>query len=223
MNSLSYEASCKSVSDANVMHSAHAHCLFGKTACPGNYRSRLVRLPIKLISIIFVFWLPVSMAVEEPEGYRLDRYDDVVPATLSGAVRVSALEVAKLQSTADALIVDVIPEHRKPDDLPAGQLWFPVAHEGVAGALWLPDVGYGALSEATEAYFKKHLLASTNGNLEHPVVFYCRSDCWMSWNAAKRALSFGYSQVYWFADGINDWQFENLETQRLEPAPGARH
>jgi len=182
-----------------------------------------VCLRISLFIILSVICSPLVFAVEEPEGYRLDRYDDVVPATLQGATRVTAIEVANLQSAHDALIVDVIPEHRKPDELPAGQLWFPVAHKGIAGALWLPDVGYGVLSEATEEYFKGHLHKATNGKLDHPVVFYCRSDCWMSWNAAKRALSFGYSQVYWFADGIDDWQFENLATQVLTPAPGVRH
>jgi len=45
----------------------------------------------------------------------------------------------------------------------------------------------------------------------------------MSWNAAKRALSLGYSQVYWFAGGIEDWMVEGLATQVLEPAEGVRH
>lgn len=85
-------------------------------------------------------------AVGEPTGYRLDYYDDTVPETLKGATRITALDVIKLQSAQDVLIVDVIPEHRRPDELPEGQFWFPVDHEGVFGALWLPDVGYGALS-----------------------------------------------------------------------------
>lgn len=176
----------------------------------------------------FVFMLVILQtawadSVDEPDGYRLERYDDVVPVTLRGATRVTALDVARLKSEHDALIVDVIPEHIKPADLPADQQWFPVPHVGVAGAVWLPDVGFGSLSETTEKYFSQHLSEYTGGDSDYPVVFYCRSDCWMSWNAAKRALALGYTRVYWFADGINDWEFEGFDTEILQPAPGVRH
>ncbi|MFK7996869.1 MAG: rhodanese-like domain-containing protein [Granulosicoccus sp.] len=188
-----------------------------------SHQYKRILFTVSVVSLVAAFWLPCAFAVEEPDGYRLELYDDVVPATLQGATRVTALEVVRLRSEFDALVVDVIPEHIKPDTLPAGQRWFPVVHRGVANALWLPDVGYGSLSRATENYFKRHLQISTNGDLDHPVVFYCRIDCWMSWNAAKRALSFGYTRVSWFADGIDDWRFEGLETQVLQPAPGVRH
>lgn len=161
-------------------------------------------------------------AVDEPEGYRMDRYDDVVPETLQGATRVSALDIIALQKEQNLTIIDVIPEHRRPDFLPEGQLWIPVPHKGLAGALWLPDVGYGALSDTTETYFKHHLEQASGGNRHHALVFYCRIDCWMSWNAAKRALSYGYSAVYWFADGIEDWVFEDLPLEILTPAEGQR-
>ena len=65
-------------------------------------------------------------------------------------------------------------------------------------------------------------MAGTRGNKSHPVIFYCRSDCWMSWNAAKRALSFGYTKVYWFAEGIDGWLFEEYDTEVLTPAAGQR-
>lgn len=160
--------------------------------------------------------------VAEPEGYRLGNYDAPVPATLSGATRVSALDVARLQQAGNVTIVDVIPEHRKPEDLPPDQIWLPVPHLGIAGALWLPDVGYGDLSPVTQGYFLQHLQEATGGDPDHHLVFYCRTDCWMSWNAARRALENGYRQVYWFADGIEDWQFEDFETEILLPAAGKR-
>lgn len=175
-----------------------------------------------------VFWLCLLLvcgrllAVEEPDGYRVDEYDDVVPETLTGASRVTALDVWKLQIEHNAVVIDVIPEHRRPDVLPEGQLWIPVPHTGIAGAIWLPDVGFGVLSEITENYFKTHLQRATDGNHSHPLVFYCRADCWMSWNAAKRSLSYGYKQVYWFAEGIDDWRFEDLPLKTLTPAEGQR-
>lgn len=174
-------------------------------------------------SLLQGFASTVNADAVEPDGYRLERYDDVVPEGLSGATTVSALDIVELQAKQDVLIVDVIPDQLKPDDLPEAQLWFPVSHTGVVGALWLPDVGYGVLSKTTEDYFKRHLRLATAGNVEHPVVFYCRLDCWMSWNAAKRAMSYGYKNIYWFADGIDGWRFDDLPTQVLTPAEGVRH
>lgn len=176
----------------------------------------------RLILIVLYAVTSVLHAVEEPGGYRLDRYDDIVPQTLEGATTVTALDIIDLQRTADVLIVDVIPEHRKPPELPAGQLWIPVPHTGIKGALWLPDVGFGGLSEVTEQYFKSHLERASHGDLDKPIVFYCRADCWMSWNAGKRALSYGYTSVYWFADGLDDWTFEDQPVETLSPAAGQR-
>lgn len=186
-----------------------------------------VRIPGGLSALIVVLYaclsLPLHASVAEPEGYRLSNYDDLVPDGLSGATTVSALQVLDLQQEKNAVVIDVIPEHRKPENLPEDQQWFPVPHLGIAGALWLPDVGYGVLSEKTEAYFTFHLEQASDNNADYPLVFYCRINCWMSWNAAKRALSLGYRQVHWFSDGLEDWQFEGFETQLLEPAAGERH
>ncbi len=176
--------------------------------------------------LALVLWSCVSgsiaMAVEEPVGYRMEHLDDRVPETLTGATRVSAMKVLELQQSEGAVVIDVIPEHQQPEDLPDGQLWLPVPHRGVAGALWLPDVGYGSLSEVTESYFRGHLKEISRGDWGWPLVFYCRTDCWMSWNAAKRAMSYGYTSVYWFADGIDDWMFEEFQLEILKPAEGVR-
>lgn len=182
------------------------------------------KLVLSICAITFVLLSPSVIAanIPQPDGYRLELYDDLVPDGLDGATTVSGLQIKDLQQSVDIVIVDVIPEHRKPDFLPENQMWFPVPHRGLVGALWLPDVGFGVLSEVTENYFKKHLLAATNADLETPLVFYCRANCWMSWNAAKRALSFGYRRVYWYTDGIEDWDFEGFDFAVLQPAEGKR-
>ena len=41
----------------------------------------------------------------------------------------------------------------------------------------------------------------------------------MSWNAAKRALSLGYSNVAWYPEGTDGWSFYSLPTQEAEPEP----
>lgn len=161
-------------------------------------------------------------SVPEPAGYRLEAYDAPVPDGLAGARTVAAAEVRALVDEHGAVVVDVIPEHRRPPVLPEGQVWFPVPHAGLPGALWLPDTGFGTLAPVTERYLIDHLERATGGDRAHPLVFYCRMDCWMSWNAAKRALAAGYTRVAWYRDGIDDWRFEDLPTEPLTPAPGAR-
>ena len=159
--------------------------------------------------------------VPEPDGYRTAPYDAPVPHALEGAATVDAPETARLRD-AGAVVVDVVPAPRPPASLPPGQAWLPPPHEGVPGALWLPDTGYGVLAPVTERYLLGHLARATGGERDRDVVFYCRMDCWMSWNAARRALAAGYRRVHWFRDGIDAWRFEGLPTVALEPAPGER-
>ena len=160
--------------------------------------------------------------VPEPEGYRTHTYDAPVPEALAGAATVAGPEVRRLLAAGAAVVVDVLPAHRRPASLPEGQAWLPPRHLGIPGALWLPDTGYGELAPVTVRYLLGHLERATGGRRDRPVVFYCRIDCWMSWNAAKRALAAGYTNVHWFRDGIDEWRFEGLPTEDLTPAPGER-
>ena len=159
--------------------------------------------------------------VAEPAGYRLEDYDAPVPDALAGARTVAAPEVRALLARG-AVVVDVVPAHRRPPSLAREQLWLPPPHAGVPGALWLPDTGFGALDPVTERYFLGHLARASDGAPDTDLVFYCRMDCWMSWNAAKRALAAGYERVHWYRDGIDDWRFEGLPTEALVPAAGER-
>ncbi len=116
-----------------------------------------------------------------------------------------------------ALWIDVLPAPRRPANLPESALWMPLPHRVIPGTHWLPDIGRGALNPAIEAYFRNHLDTTVKGR---PMVFYCLADCWMSWNAAKRAVSWGYRQVYWYRDGIDGWEAARLPMAEVEPVPG---
>jgi PQQ-dependent catabolism-associated CXXCW motif protein len=54
------------------------------------------------------------------------------------------------------------------------------------------------------------------------VVFYCLADCWMSWNAAKRAAAWGYTRVYWYRDGTDGWAAAKLPLVEAQPVPETR-
>ena len=201
----------------------NGYCMPGGGTYPrGQQRWRLA--PLASISMLVLSCAigGTEAAVEQPAGYRLQDYDARVPDGLDGAFSVTAAEVKRLQQGRGAVVIDVIPEQRRPAVLPENQIWIPLAHKGVAGAIWLPDIGYGVLSEVTENYFRRHLEAATRGNRDHPVVFYCRANCWMSWNAAKRALEYGYTSVHWFYDGVDGWLLEDYDFEILQPRPGLR-
>ncbi len=94
----------------------------------------------------------------------------------------------------------------------------PIAHQDIAGSIWLADVGRGALAPAVEARFRADLARLSGGNRSADLVFYCLSQCWMSWNAAKRAVQLGYGNVIWYPDGADGWQAAGLPLVVNHPA-----
>lgn len=155
----------------------------------------------------------------EPDGYRMDDYRAPTPLTVVGGTALDTVSADKLWASGTAVWIDVLPAPRRPANLPASAIWMPVPHKDIAGSAWLPDIGRGALSPELESYFRRHLEAATNGRRDAPTVFYCLADCWMSWNAAKRAASWGYTRVYWYRDGTDGWEAAKLPMQTAEPAP----
>lgn len=39
-----------------------------------------------------------------------------------------------------------------------------------------------------------------------PAILFCRTDCWMGWNAARRLASLGHDNIWWLAEGIDGWR-----------------
>ena len=87
------------------------------------------------------------------------------------------------------------------------------------GSHWLPNVGLGAPDAALEQYFRRELARLSGGDAERALVFYCLRDCWLSWNAARRALAYGYRRVYWYPDGSDGWAEAGLPLVAGEPQP----
>ena len=165
--------------------------------------------------------LPVFAAVAEPQGYRMAEYRAPVPATLQGARVVSTQEAAELWRSGGAIFLDVLPKPPKPD-LPKGTVWREPPRLDIPGSVWLPDVGFGALSDEMEAWFRSNLAELTGGDKARPLVIYCKTDCWMSWNAGKRAIEWGYSGVVWYPEGTDGWEAAGLplEERTSVPRPG---
>lgn len=159
-------------------------------------------------------------AVPEPPGYRLDDYRAPVPLTVAGGQAIGTGEAKTLWAEHRALFVDVLPAPRRPPGLAPQAVWKPLPRMHIPGSLWLPDVGRGALNARLATYFRDNLARATHGDRAAPVVFYCLADCWMSWNAAKRAAASGYTHVYWYRDGTDGWTAAHLPMEAGTPAPG---
>ena len=155
--------------------------------------------------------------VSEPDDYRADDYRTPTPATLKGARVVTTAEAEEIWKAGSAIFIDVLPQPPRPNNLPAGTIWRDKPRLNIPGSIWLPDTGYGKLAEATEAYLQRGLERASGGNKAALLVIYCQENCWMSWNAAKRVLSYGYPNVAWYPDGTEGWERANLPVAESQP------
>jgi quinoprotein dehydrogenase-associated probable ABC transporter substrate-binding protein/PQQ-dependent catabolism-associated CXXCW motif protein len=160
---------------------------------------------------------PIVPVVAEPSGYRADDYRAPVPATISGGRVVNTEALKALVAGGDAVLIDVLPAPRRPDGMKPGAPWMPVPRRDLPHSLWLPDVGRGTISPEMDAWFQKHLAQATGNSKDKTVVFYCQSQCWMSWNASKRAIGYGYRNVVWYPDGSDGWAAAGLDLAETAP------
>ncbi|MDH3741048.1 MAG: PQQ-dependent catabolism-associated CXXCW motif protein [Hyphomicrobiales bacterium] len=158
-----------------------------------------------------------SSNIDEPSGYRMKAFRADVPNTLTGATVVGTKHAEKLWRQGSTVFLDVLPRPPKPKNLPEGTIWRDKKRKNIPGSFWLPNVGYGRLHPTMENYFKRHLERLTKNDLAKPILFYCLDRCWMSWNAAKRALEYGYSDVYWYPQGTDGWSLELLPLEEKLP------
>lgn len=154
---------------------------------------------------------PVAQ-VPEPRGYWLGPVHGPVPATITGGTVVRTAALADLLARGGTILVDVGQPPRRPPGLPPGTLWMTPLHRGIPGSVWMPGVGRGAIPPDFAAWFRARLAALTGGNRHRRVVFYCHPDCWMSWNAARRAIHDGYREVFWYPEGLEGWQAAGHDT-----------
>jgi PQQ-dependent catabolism-associated CXXCW motif protein len=157
--------------------------------------------------------------VAEPDDYRADNFRSATPATLKGARVVTTAEAEEIWKGGAAIFIDVLPQPPRPKNLPAGTIWHERPRLNIPGSTWLPDTGYGALAPPMEDYLRANLARLTGGDQNKMLVIYCLRDCWMSWNAARRAMAMGYRNVVWYPDGTDGWEDALLTLKECKPEP----
>ncbi len=174
---------------------------------------------VALIAFLAATAAAAAAEVPEPDGYRQEDYRTPTPATLRGAKVVGTDEAEAIWRNHSAVFVDVLPRPPRPRNLPEGTLWRDKPRANIPGSVWLPDTGYGELAPSMADYFTKGLDKATHGDRTRMLVLYCLANCWMSWNAAKRALALGYSNVAWYPEGTDGWSNALLPLQDATPEP----
>lgn len=177
---------------------------------------------IVMFGIALAVFAPESASAQKapaPDGYRMSDYRAPVPATAPGATTVDTEALRTLIADGNAVLIDVLPQPPRPAGLPETTVWVPKARQSLPGAVWLPNVGFGELSDEMHRYFSGHLERLTTEMPGASLVIFCEPNCWMSWNAAKRAAEWGYSDIFWYPQGAEGWKSAGLQLEPVKPAP----
>jgi PQQ-dependent catabolism-associated CXXCW motif protein len=159
-----------------------------------------------------------ASAFDPVTGFRTSRYRAPVPDAPAGSRRVSIYELDRLAAEG-AVLVDVMPSEGGGLDPSTGAWRLVRGRDHIPGSTWLPDVGRGAIPAELEDYFRRELARLTAGDAARPVVVYCQSDCWMAWNALRRAAGYGYSRLYWYPEGTDGWRDHDRALVPATPVP----
>ena len=174
-------------------------------------------------AILVLCWLSQTLhateidGVDPNTGYRMDRYRAPVPDHIPGGTTVNTAFVFSQKKANSAILIDVFPPKGMGADPLNGNWLISEAHPTIAGSTWLPEVGRGYIEAEHKDYFERNLQALTHGDKSTALIFFCTADCWQSWNAAKRAISWGYTNVNWYPNGTDGWVEQGHELTTVEP------
>jgi len=128
-------------------------------------------------------------------------------------------EVQQLISADDKpVLIDVYGAIFREEALDFDGAWqVTLPRQNIPNSIWLPNVGKETLIPIVEKYYRQQLLRLTQADKTKTIIIYCNVDCWMAWNAAKRANEWGYTSVKWFREGVDAWIEKGLKLQSAEP------
>jgi len=155
--------------------------------------------------------------VDPITGLRMENYRAPTPDVLPGG-KVLTDDDAIAASKGARIMIDVVAQGVLVDQTDGG-IVVTAPHETIPGAIWLPGVGPGNLDEGTAAYFHDALADLTKGDKAAPLMIFCMADCWQSWNAARRAVLAGYTDVGWYPLGTDGWRDLLMDFEIVEPRP----
>jgi PQQ-dependent catabolism-associated CXXCW motif protein len=180
------------------------------------HRSRVTRL-ILVAGIGIVSSSTSALAEERSYGgedrdwnipptaqFRTDDYHGPTPRTIPGGRVVRTIELhSMLIGRSPPYVIDVL----------GGR-----GHRTIRGAFWLPGAGAGDLGADESRRFVEAVAKFAAGDKSRPLVFFCADrECWLSYNAALRAIAAGYTNIMWFRGGIAAWLHAGLPMSPAAP------
>lgn len=175
--------------------------------------------PVLIVTLLIVSPATAQETVFNFEGYRIAHYRAPVHRSPAGVGRIALEAAAQLRPGNDAIFIDVLPAeggHREAD----GRWRLSKPHVSIPGARWFPEVGRGALPPGMADWFARGMRRIMRGRRDRMLVLFCRADCWMGWNAAKRLQAMGYTNVWWLAEGTDGWNDLRRPLSHVEPDGG---
>ena len=153
--------------------------------------------------------------VQEPQGLYQGALHGYTPNTVAGGRIIRTAALAALIETKHPVLLDVAEKDRKPPAMGKDMLWLP-NHRSIPGAVFLEGGGRGTGDATYADAFKARVATLAGGDRATAIVVFCHPDCWGSYNAAKRLAGLGYTQVFWYRDGVEGWQ-DGHDTAVVKP------
>lgn len=169
--------------------------------------AKLPITPVIFAGILQPLPLPLSAFADEERDYGLQPVTGVIrtenleaptPRAVTGAETISTPRLwDMLQGEDPPVLIDVLGGNQTMT---------------LPGALWSPNTGRGvSLNDDVQQMFAAELARLTRNDKSVPVVSFCLSKtCWLSVNAAVRAVALGYQHVYWYRGGRTAWEAAEL-------------
>jgi len=177
----------------------------------------------KFVLALCLLCFSLTMSAEtlfNEQGYRIKNYRRATPDTAPAGTTLNTGQLKRLIDTTSPVLVDTQAVTIRPESREFGIAWLPNRKRWhIAGSTWLPNIGYGVLDLQMQNYFRSNLQRLTKGNKHQAVVFYCVVDCWMSWNAVRRASAWGYKNIYWYPFGTDGWEQAGFDLVEGTPYP----
>ncbi|MQX38229.1 rhodanese-like domain-containing protein [Roseospira navarrensis] len=134
-----------------------------------------------------------DMGVQPTQSLHTGPMHGPTPASIPGGQLITTLDLVSLVQGQQTpyLLFDVLGANEMlPGAIPAVQASQP-----------------GQFGDQISQQMGAFLQQATQGNRQVPLIFYCASrDCWMSYNAALRAINLGYGNVLWYRGGLEAWK-----------------
>lgn len=178
---------------------------------------------LRLIPAALMTLMPLTSGAETPApaalfdpatGLRIDAYRAPVPDHVPGGQVIDAAQVGAL-ATSGALLIDAMaaPGHAFAPD---GGWIIAEPHQTIPGAQWLPEIGRGRPDARIAAGLAQSLSGCAK---DRPIVLFCKTDCWMSWNAVQHVAGLGWTDIGWYPGGIDDWADGGRPLAAVQPLP----